>query len=197
MPKKLMVLDVGSGKSSLAETWFADVLEGKEYEIHRADIDPEVEPDLIWDIRQTPPDDRLGMYNLILASHVLEHVERSMVIQAVKNMAALLANHGELWIGVPSLEWCAAQIVKGKDSPAVQLCIFGGGEIDKPNFYYHHTGFTLMSLRQLLEAAGLVVRRAQQNPFAINMIYDGEEYKYEGVQNTVCGVKNDPPEVIT
>ena len=195
----LRILDVGCGKGSVVETAFEEMLRGRSYELVRLDIDPDNKPDYVHDIRQPLPEELVGQFDLVMASHVLEHVERSMVMLSVIHMASALHHMGELWLVVPSLEWCAGEILAGKLTAGVQACIYGGPEADKPNGYYHHTGFTVPWLRFLVENAGLILRKAYQNEFGIHMTAaDGQTRDYTGVQNVVIGAKyvDDPVEAI-
>jgi SAM-dependent methyltransferase len=196
----LRVLDIGCGKGSVAEFWFKDILGGRDYELVRLDIDPANKPDYVHDIRKPLPKELVGGFDLVMASHILEHVERGRVILAVQHMASALRHMGELYVITPSLEWCAGEILKGKLTAGVQACIYGGPEPDMANGYYHHTGFTLEWLRWLIEnPGGLILRQARQTEFDIHMTAaDGETRDYTGVQNVVIGAKyvDDPVEAI-
>ena len=192
--KKLRILDVGSGKSTALKV-FKDIIDqGYEYELVRVDINPSNEPDVVHDIRKPFPPELLGQFDLVLASHVLEHIERSIVTTTVKNIAETLAYMGELWIVVPSMEWCAEQIMAGNYEVAIWQCIYGGGEPNMPNYYYHHQGYVLPMLRILLVGAGLVERRAFQQPFSINFPKaDGTIYTTHALQDIVVGARMKPP----
>ena len=191
--KKFQVLDVGSGKS-IAATVFKDILEGHEYDLVTVDINPITNPTLVHDIRKPFPKEMLGRFDLILASHVMEHVERSQVRQTTQNLADTLAHMGELWIVVPSMEWCAERIMEGHIDASIWQCMFGGGEPDMPNYYYHHHGFTLTMLRGMMRHAGLVDRKAYQVPFSISFSHkEGEEYFSQAVADVCIGAKMDMP----
>lgn len=192
--KKIKILDVGSGKHSYAVDFFKPMLENVEYTVTTVDIDPDNEPDILADMKQPFPEDMHNQFQLVLASHCLEHVERSMVIPVMQNLANVVAPRGELWLVVPSLEWAASQIIQKKETPAVQLAIYGGAEADKPNFYYHHSGFTLMSLRDLLRHVGLVEKGAYQQEYKVKI--NGIEQELPLMQNLVIGAKPDADPVV-
>lgn len=187
---KLRILDMGSGDGAVSLSMFANILKDNEYELVRMDIDPDTKPDVVHDIRQPLPAELVGQFDLVMASHVLEHCERSAVIPALKNMVAAVRVMGELWVVVPALDWVAKEIVKGRLDHTLQLCIFGGGELEKPNYYYHHSGFTLDSLRDLFDLMGLVTRKAYQVPFGIKTTApDGSVQETHGMQNVIIGLK--------
>lgn len=191
--KKLQILDIGCGPKSIAVQVFEPIIteQGYEYELVTVDIDPENKPDYVHDIRKPFPPELLNRFDLILASHVLEHVERYAAIQTVKNIYEALAPGGELWAVVPSLEWCVDEIRKGTPNSAVWLIIYGGGEPDKPSYYYHNQGFTLPVLRDLLTLGGFVIRRAYQTPLPLHMKSgkDGTEIVYHARQDVVIAAK--------
>jgi predicted SAM-dependent methyltransferase len=117
-----------------------------------------------------------------MASHVLEHIDRDQVLQAVRNLAEAVKVGGEFWIMVPSMEWAALQIRKSNNSPVVQLVIFGrqAGPHD-----YHKAGFTLMELRQLMEMIGFATRKAYQSPLGIGW----NDKVYDALQDIVIGYR--------
>ena len=194
--KALQILDIGSGpKGGTAAEVFGPIIdEGYEYELVKVDIVPDNKPDVIHDIRTPFPEELLGRFDLVLASHVFEHVERHVALTTFKNMVATLAKGGELWVIVPSLEWCAQEILAHRNNAAVWLCLYGGGEPNQPSVWYHNMGYTLMMLRDVFRASGLVVRKAYQAPLMIPFTReDGESITIQAVQNIVMGVKVDDP----
>lgn len=195
--KRLQILDIGSGPNGgTALDVFAPILEqGYEYDLVKMDIVPDNNPDIVHDIRNPLPPELHGRFDLILASHVFEHVERHVALPAFRNMASALAKNGELWIVVPSLEWCAEQILNNKVTAAVWLCLYGGGEPNQPSYWYHNMGYTLTTLRQVFTICGLVVRKAYQVPFTLPFMQVGSDEKreYVALQNVVIGVKVDDP----
>lgn len=197
--KKLQILDIGAGPKSVAVDVFQPVIDqGYEYELVTIDINPENNPTYVLDIREPLPPELVGRFDLVLASHVFEHIERHVAMIAFNNMASTLAKGGELWVAVPSLEWCADQVYNGQPNVAVYLCLYGGGTPNMPSTFYHNMAYTLPVLRDVFCKAGLVVRKAYQAPLELPFTSStGEERLYHALQNIVIGVQpNDPVAVI-
>ena len=176
--RKVTLLDVGSGPEGNAGFFFPNAT------IFRLDADEEFNADYVHDIREPFPKETMGRFDIAFCSHILEHVERAVSLQVIKNLKATLKDGGELWIIVPSLEWCGKELLKDKPSPIVLAAIYGSQET---KWQYHHTGYTLHLLRQLVEKAGLVARSAYQGPFTVTL--NGTEY--EALQNFMVSMRHD------
>lgn len=186
------ILDVGSGSESVAAQVF-DWIEDKD--ITRLDIDPALSPDILHDITCPLPDELRGAYDIVFVSHVLEHIDRTHVIDTFRNVAGAVRNMGEVWILVPSLEWAAGEILARREGLGVQGAIFGG---QANEWDFHRTGFTLAALRQMVEICGLIIRKAYQSPFKIRF----QEKEFGALQNIVIavrydGLNGDPAEAIS
>lgn len=175
------VLDIGSGPDSFARQVFTDIADK---EITRLDADVNANPDILHDITQPLPEELRGQFDLVVAAHVLEHIPRQRVVETFRHVISGVKNHGEVWILVPSLEWAANEIINKRDGMHAQLAIFGG---QKNEFDFHHCGFTLASLRQMVEICGLVVRKAYQSPFTLIM----GDTEQTSIQNVVIGARFD------
>lgn len=174
----LRILDVGCGKESVAQL----VFQADDKKITRLDAFEENKPDVLHDITKPLPEELKGSYDIVYASHVLEHIDRESVHITIKNLVDALAPMGELWITVPSLEWAARELLANHDGVHVQLMIFGG---QNNHLDYHRCGFTLRSLRKMMELNDLIVRKAYQAPFQISY---GDKF-FDCVQNIVIGLK--------
>ena len=185
--KKLQILDIGCGPQPIAQIIFKPIIDqGYEYEVTGVDINPENNPTVVHDLREPFPEDMLGKYDLILASHVFEHIDRNKVIETFKNVAATLAPGGELWAVVPSLEWCAEKILANQNYREVLLCLYGSS----PSHMEHKVGFTLPTLRDVMKMTGLIVRKAYQTPFQITSTEaDGSVTPLVAFQNIVIGAR--------
>lgn len=127
---------------------------------------------------------RLIRSDIIVAFHSLQTVEAKDVPATVAKMINDLNIKGELWIYTPALEWVAAQTAEPNPSPAVHAVLYG------PADYPHRSAFTLQWLRGLIEASGLVVRRAS---------HEGLELQNQGgaiktSMNVLIGWKYEEPE---
>ncbi len=185
------ILDVGSGPESVAAQIFDSIAEK---EIVRLDTDPALNPDVIHDITQPFPEELRSQFDLVLAAHVFEHIERNRVVETFRNVISAVKNHGEVWIIVPSLEWAANEVINKRDGAHVQALLFGSQENE---YQLHKCAFTLASLRQMVELCGLIVRKAYQSQFTV--FVNGREFQC--IQNIVIGarydgINGDPAEAI-
>ncbi len=177
----IRILDIGSGPESVAAQIFSGI---PEKEIIRLDADPDNKPDIIHDITQPLPEELRSQFDLVLAAHVMEHIDRDKVVNTFRNVISSVKNMGEVWILVPSMEWAASELINQRDGVQVQLSIFGG----QKNFWdIHRCGFTLAALRQMVEICGLIVRKAYQSPFKIWQA----DKEYTAIQNIVIGARYD------
>jgi SAM-dependent methyltransferase len=184
------ILDIGSGPGSFAEQVFAEIPDKK---IVRLDIDPDKNPDVLHNITEPLPEEFRSQFDLVLVAHVVDHIPRVRVVEAMRNVISGVRNGGEVWFLTPSLEWAASELINQRDGMHIQGLIFGG---QTDAFDFHYCGFTLASLRQMVEICGLIVRKAYQSPFTIQL---GEK-EYGCIQNVVIGARydvvSDPAEAI-
>jgi predicted SAM-dependent methyltransferase len=150
-----IVLHVGCGKEKIVHQLFQDW-----EEIVRVDIDPEVQPDVIDDIRtlsRYPAEFVDGIYS----SHNLEHLNFLDVEQALATFYRVLKPNGMLVVTVPDFEYACQRVVEGKlfekvyDSEAGPITaadmIFGFIPYTRTNQWQcHKFGFTRSVLEQML-----------------------------------------------
>ena len=175
----MRVLDVGAGsKSLLGEVW-------PEAEIVTVDLDPDTNPTFVCDCRELP--DELGLFDVILASHLLEHIPRTEVLPTLREWVAHLEPGGALHIIVPDLAWAAEEIVRaGGVTNAVLQHIYGN---QGTPWQYHHMGFTVVLLRDALMRAGLTVQEAKTNWFIIRLPGPDGDVDVKARQIYVIGMK--------
>ena len=176
--EKVALLDIGAGAEGTAQAFFPEAV------IFRLDADPEVNPDFVQDIREPFPEELHNRFDIVFASHVLEHVERHRVPETVGHLKSALRDGGELWLLVPSLEWVANELRKDQPSPATIAAIYG---MQSNPYQYHKSGFTLFMLRKIIERVGLIPRRAYQGPLTITL--NGKPY--DALQNILVAMRND------
>jgi len=178
----MRVLDLGSGRSGTAEVLWPEA------EVVRVDADRGVEPDVVADVRALP--EEIGRFDVILASHVLEHLARDEVAGTLAHWAEFLEPGGTLHVLVPDLVWAAEQIVRtGRVSSAVMAHIYGS---QAGEWQVHQVGFTVGLLRAAMRVVGLQVQVARTGPYEIVQTrMDGEERRVVARQVYVAGVSTD------
>jgi len=157
----MRVLDLGAGKEKVGEQIYPPA-EFPGVEVVALDINPEAEPDIVADVRDLPSD--IGMFDAMVCSHVLEHLGRLEVMDALRGWIEHLNPGGVIHIAVPDLAWACEQIARGRMNVHVIMHIFGA---QTGEWQFHKLGFTVLLLRQLLESAGLSVRRIQTMKYQI------------------------------
>lgn len=179
---KLTVLDVGAGTDNVAKVFFP------EGTIVTLDIDPEVNPDFVHDIRAPLPDDLYHKFDIVFCSHILEHISFRETRATLKHLAKALKPGGEMWLITPSLEWVAEEIRKEGPIPPIIGCLYG--QQNNPH-QYHKSGWTLPMLRQALVNANLIPRQAHHGSFQIGFHDDkspDDIVYFKAVQNIVMGM---------
>lgn len=95
-------------------------------------------------------------YDVIYCSNSLQGVEAKEVTRYLRVFCEQLNDRGELWVITPSLEWAANEALNKEPNPVLNYVLYG------PKEYPTRTGFTLALLRNLIEDAGLIARKAYQ-----------------------------------
>ncbi len=127
------------------------------------------------------PDVADNTYDHILSAHTLQRFSYVDVPAIVREWVRILKPGGSFILIVPSLEWCAEQILSESPSPATLPILFGTHiDIEKANY----CGFTMRALRKLLEDVGLRVNHARTGLFEY-----GKEQVVEVDQHLVIGKK--------
>ena len=157
------LLHVGSGISSRNEVYVAD-FQGPDWNHVRIDIDKDVDPDIIDDIRILTkiPDDSA---DAIFSSHNLEHLHDYDTINALQSFYRVLKPEGICAIFVPDFELACKLVAEGKGNEPVYVSpagpiypldmIYGFRQYTiKNNYQKHLYGFTLQSLKEKMESVG-------------------------------------------
>jgi len=156
-PVKLRVLEIGAGPKPQAKKLLPDTF------IETMDIDPQYKPTYLHDAA-TIPQELYGKFDLVFASHVLEHFPWYETHNVLVEWRKALRVGGELHVLVPSLEWAAEQILSGHPSKAINGHLYAGSQTQ---WDVHKAGFTLPILRAHFEHARLAVALAESGPYPI------------------------------
>jgi predicted SAM-dependent methyltransferase len=153
--------------------------DGPEWREVRLDINPAVQPDVLCSITDMSPVKDASV-DAIWSSHNLEHLHRHEVPLALGEFVRVLRPSGRLLLTLPDLQSVAELVVKDQleaeayTSPSGPITpldmIFGhGASLARGDRYMaHKCGFTVTTLRGLLEAAGFgAVKVWHGKPFDI------------------------------
>ena len=113
------------------------------------DIFSSVQADLYCDITRLPF--ALESFDLIYASHVLEHVHRHMIVATLQHWREILKPGGILRLAVPDFNACVQWYVKTGDLPSLMDLLYGGPNYPKNS---HTIIFDAGSLAESLTRAG-------------------------------------------
>jgi predicted SAM-dependent methyltransferase len=144
-----IVLDLGCGDVNY---W---IPEGKPI---RVDINPQVNPDVIADVRFLPFEDCFA--DQVNASHILEHFSFRETISVLREWIRVLKIGGRLIIVVPNLKWAAKRILNPpKNADEIERAMFfyysaQKGDLKRAYEDVHRSGFTPETLRNLLTKLG-------------------------------------------
>lgn len=144
-----------------------------EIEFVRLDGNTESKPDIVHDIRDPMPDELVEAFDVVVASHVLEHISWRTAMPTLANIVKAIKPGGFLILVVPDIEWACRKILNGTDD--FDLGVIGvlwGGQHDELD--YHRCGFTLQAARMAVQKVGLVITQSGKNEFKCIML--GKEF---------------------
>lgn len=170
----IRILDVGANKFDRP----GELFPSEERTVVRLDANPEVQPDILHDIRQPLPPELHGAFDVVVASHVLEHISWREVTQALRNIGEAVSDGGSLWVLVPDLEWCAKRVLSKEMDLGFMGALFGG-QLD--GFDSHLCGFTRDTLRIALENRGWRVSKMYRTSVLLRL--NGREFE---AQQIIC-----------
>lgn len=155
----MKVLAIGEGRKPQAAELF------KGMEIVTLDADPQYNPTYLHDAADIPYDFPDGEFDIVFASHILEHITFWKELIVLQEWARLLRTGGELHVIVPSWEWVARNVLA--ENPSIGLKPLAFASQTTP-WEVHTNMFTMRGLRALFERAGLGVFWARTGPLVIN-----------------------------
>lgn len=163
----MRILDAGCASFDRPAELFPD----EERLVARLDIDPAVHPDIVHDIAQPLPDELHGAFDVVVCSHVLEHLSWRTAVNALRNLTEAVTEGGKLWMIVPDFEWACGQVVSGKIDLGLMGTIFGGQ--DDP-YDVHKCGWTRAAVTLALNEMGWKV--IDQHRTGVNIIIMGKPF---------------------
>jgi predicted SAM-dependent methyltransferase len=124
----------------------------KIYGFTNVDCREDVKPDVVDDIVSlTKFEDNSA--DLIVATHVLEHVKRVDALKALKRWFSVLKKGGILRVAVPNIEEACKHYIYHKDL-SVLHSIFWGSQFH--DYDFHHTGWDFDTLSADLVKTGFI-----------------------------------------
>lgn len=171
----IRVLEIGAGPKPQAQVILPHA------KIETMDVDKTYNPTYLHDAA-TMPEELHGVFDVVFASHVLEHFPWYQSLDVLREWRKALKVGGHLHVFVPSLEWAAEQILSEKPSKAIYGHLYAGSI---SQWDVHKAGFTLRGLRALFEHTPLSVVMAGSGPYPIRIL--GEIMRAE--QHYVIGVR--------
>jgi len=117
-----------------------------EGDVVRFDFNKVTQPDVLCDVRKIP--EPAGKFDIVLASHILEHLGMWEAPQAIEEWTRILKIGGKLIVRVPNIDWAMKRILERKQSP-YDLQMLYGMQTDPGQ--YHKVGFWKESLEALAQ----------------------------------------------
>ena len=123
----------------------------------------------VMDVRHLP-DEWVGLYDEVRASHIIEHIHPSEALATVKGWARILKPGGLLRIYCPNSRMLAEELVKGT-IPIEQFSrlIFGDQEYD---LNLHRAAYDSVRLASLVSNAGMTILSCNPRRGTGGYIYD-------------------------
>lgn len=148
--KGKLIADIGSGSHTSMPHLYQDNT------VVRFDMDESCKPDFVCDVRNIPEED--NVFDIAVASHVLEHLKWDDVIPALQEWVRILKVGGELTVKVPNLQFAAQKILEDNNytfdarwkHPYEMLMVYGSQD---GVGMYHHSGFTPNVLKEYVKRA--------------------------------------------
>jgi len=121
------------------------------------DIREEVNPDTVWDLEKTPYPFDDESVDEILAKDVIEHITYLKVEDVLKECFRILKHGGRMYIQCPDMEAIARKVVLSGKYDWKQISYWVYGDQSYGIHGCHKTGFTISTIKHLLESIGFAV----------------------------------------
>jgi len=136
--KDILIADIGAGLRPDPLHLTGDVV--------RFDINPKNKPDVLCDVRTIPEPD--NKYDLVLASHILEHLRGMEAAKALSEWVRILKVGGKIIVRVPNIKWAMKRILEMKHTEYDLMMLYG---MQTDNGQVHYNGFWAESLGGLAQ----------------------------------------------
>jgi len=154
MTKKL-ALDIGCGSNPVSI---------QDYDVHTLDARAEVRPTYVSSIEKIPVPDET--FDLVFASHVLEHVKKNDINKTLKEWRRVLKTGGILQLVVPDLEIACIEVLSMTTGPATWDILYGAQD---HAFNFHYCGYTWQALEALIKLYGFSSHKIENKNRCIYM----------------------------
>lgn len=131
--KDILIADIGSGLR-------ADPIH-LEGDVVRFDMNPNCKPNVLCDVTSIPEQD--NKYDIVLASHVLEHIPGMEAAKTLSEWVRILKVGGKIIVRVPNIKWAMKRILETKHT-IYDLQVIYGMQTDSGQIHYN--GFWAESL---------------------------------------------------
>ena len=124
------------------------------------DVRKDVNPDVIWDLEKLPLPFQDNYFDEIIAQDVIEHISHTKVEELLRELYRILKHNGRIYIRVPDLEAIMKMLIPDGCHgglcgwKAISYWIYGAQDYPENT---HKSGFTIVTLKKLLETVGFVV----------------------------------------
>jgi len=117
------------------------------------DINPNVKPDLISDVRKVARTED-NSADEIMAVHVVEHFYLWEVEDLLTEWKRILKPGGKLVIECPNIQFAAGQLAAGNANPQLTMWCFWGDPSTRDPYNMHKWGYTPETLAEIVSACG-------------------------------------------
>jgi predicted SAM-dependent methyltransferase len=126
------------------------------------DIRREVNPDLIWNLENIPYPFETNSVEEIIAKDVLEHIPFRKVENILKEWFRILKPQGKLYIQTPDLIAICYKVILNNNYTwkDISYWVYGGQDY---NENFHKSGFTIPTIRKLLESIGFKIEKIEND----------------------------------
>ena len=126
------------------------------------DIRKEVNPDLIWNLENIPYPFESNSIEEIIAKDVLEHFPFRKVENILKEWFRILKPQGKLYIQTPDLIAICYKVILNNNYTwkDISYWVYGGQDY---NENFHKSGFTIPTIKKLLESIGFKIEKIEND----------------------------------